>query len=213
MIEVLTLPLGPLETNCYLVADPLTHEAAVIDPAWDGDRILHAANERKWRIAHLWYTHAHFDHIGGAATLADALDPPPLVAMHPADHPLWQIGGGGSAFGYKFDPGPEPAIDLDSVQTLHLGSVRLEVRLTPGHTPGSVVFYCAEIATLFSGDLIFRHGIGRTDLPGGDWNAIMESIRKQVFILPDETRILPGHGPDTSVGEEKRNNPFVDAPG
>ncbi len=209
MLEILTLTLGPVQTNCYLVADAETGAAAVIDPAWDGQRILDEARRRNWRIGHLWYTHAHFDHIGGAAAVADALNPLPLVAMHPADHALWQTGGGGALFGFDLDPGPEPSIDLDTFATLRLGGVDFEVRLTPGHTPGSVVFYCASAGVLFSGDTLFRGSVGRTDLPGGDSQALMDSLRRQVFSLPDGTRILSGHGPETTVGEEKTGNPFV----
>ncbi len=209
MLEILTLTLGPVQTNCYLVADAKTSQAAVIDPAWDGQTILAEALKRGWRIGHLWYTHAHFDHIGGAAAIADALNPLPQVAMHPADHGLWQTGGGGGAFGYSLDPGPEPSIDLDAFKTLRLGDSVFEVRLTPGHTPGSVVFYCAAAAVLFSGDLIFQGTVGRTDLPGGDWNALRSSIQRQVLSLPDDTRILPGHGPETTVGEERKQNPFL----
>jgi len=207
MLEIVTFVLGPVRTNSYLIADGESGASAVIDPAWDGKQILAAAQGRAWRIAHLWYTHAHFDHIGGAAAIADALNPPPLVAMHPGDHGLWQRGGGGAAFGFKIDPGPEPSIGLDTVPTLHLGSVTFDVRLTPGHTPGGVVFYCPEAGVLFSGDTIFQGAVGRTDLPGGDQEALLASIREQVFSLPDETRILPGHGPETTVGEEKRSNP------
>jgi len=112
MLEIATYTLGPAMTNAYLVADSETKEAAVIDPAWDGDVILAEAKKRGWRIAHLWYTHAHFDHIGGAGAIADALNPLPLVALHPADHVLWRAEGGAPMFGFTIDPGPEPTIDL-----------------------------------------------------------------------------------------------------
>jgi glyoxylase-like metal-dependent hydrolase (beta-lactamase superfamily II) len=209
MLEIVRLTLGPVQTNCYLVADPQTAEAAVIDPAWDGGKILAAAAGRGWRIGHLWYTHAHFDHIGGAAAVADALNPPPLVAMHPADHGLWQTGGGGAAFGFRIDPGPEPSLDLDTFRSLKLGGEVFEVRLTPGHTPGSVVFYCPAAGVLFSGDTLFQGSVGRTDLPGADGAALLAGIRAQIFSLPDGTRVLSGHGPETTVGEERRSNPFV----
>ena len=209
MLEIVEFTLGPVQTNAYLVADSDTHEAAVIDPGWDGLVILDAARKNGWRIGHLWYTHAHFDHIGGAAAIADALNPLPLVGLHPADHALWKVGGGGSLFGFKIDPGPEPGIDLSQGQILQLGSTQLEVRATPGHTPGHCVFYCAQENILFCGDLIFQGSVGRTDLPGGDFNSLVRSIQTQVFTLPDETRLLSGHGPETSVGFEKKYNPFV----
>ncbi len=209
MLEIISLTLGPAQTNAYLIADPETREAAVIDPAWDGPVILDEAKKRSWRIGHLWYTHAHFDHIGGAGAIADALNPLPLVALHSNDHVLWRAEGGASIFGYKIDPGPEPTIDLFQGQVLKLGNVQLEVRFTPGHTPGHCVFYSVREKICFCGDLIFAGSVGRTDLPGGNWEELVRSIQSQIFDLPDETRLLSGHGPETTVGQEKRNNPFV----
>jgi glyoxylase-like metal-dependent hydrolase (beta-lactamase superfamily II) len=209
MLEIVPFTLGPAVTNAYLVADSETKEAVVIDPAWDGQIILEAAGQRGWRIAHLWYTHAHFDHIGGAGAIADALNPLPLVALHPNDHVLWRAGGGGAFFGFDIDPGPEPTIDFYHGQILRLGSVEFEVRFTPGHTPGHCILYAASEKVCFCGDLIFAASVGRTDLPGGNWEQLVQSIKTQVFAMPDETRLLSGHGPATTVGEEKRNNPFV----
>ncbi len=213
MLDIVSFTLGPAQTNAYLIADPQTQEAAVIDPSWDGHLILREAQMRGWRIGHLWYTHAHFDHIGGAGAIADGLNPLPLVALHPADHVLWRAEGGASLFGFKIDPGPEPTIDLYNGQVLRLGSSRLEVRFTPGHTPGHCIFYLpspdgSSPGICFCGDLIFRDSVGRTDLPGSDTDALVHSIRTQVFTLPDPTRLLPGHGPETTVGYEKHHNPF-----
>jgi len=209
MLEIVSFTLGPAQTNAYLVADSETKEAAVIDPAWDGHLILAAAQKRGWRIAHLWYTHAHFDHIGGAGAIADALNPLPLVALHPNDHVLWRAGGGGAIFGFDIDPGPEPTIDFHQGQILRLGSVEFQVRFMPGHTLGHCILYVSESDVCFCGDLIFAGSVGRTDLPGGDWDQLEKRIRTQVFNMPDETRLLSGHGPETTVGEEKGNNPFV----
>jgi hydroxyacylglutathione hydrolase len=209
MLEIVSFTLGPAQTNAYLVADSETKDAAVIDPSWDGHVILDAAQKRGWRIAHLWYTHAHFDHIGGAGTIADALNPLPLVALHPNDHVLWRAGGGGALFGIDIDPGPEPTIDFTHGQILKLGSVEFEVRFTPGHTPGHCILYVSSTKVCFCGDLIFAGSVGRTDFPGGNWEQLVESIKTQIFPLPDDTRLLSGHGPETTVGEEKRSNPFV----
>ncbi len=208
-LEIVTFTLGPVETNAYLIADSQTGAAAVIDPAWDGQIILAEAQKRGWRIAHLWYTHAHFDHIGGAAAIADALNPLPLVALHPADHDLWKAAGGGPLFGYNIDPGPEPTIDFTQGQILRLGDNIIEIRCTPGHTAGHVVLYCAETAVCFCGDLIFAGSVGRTDLPGGSWDALEKSIHEQIYSMPDETRLLSGHGPETTVGKEKKSNPYI----
>ena len=209
MLEMVSFTLGPAQTNAYLVADPETKEAAVIDPAWDGHVILNAAQKRGWRIGHLWYTHAHFDHIGGAAAIADALNPLPLVALHPNDHVLWRAGGGAAMFGLDIDPGPEPTIDFVHGMKMKLGSNEFEIRFTPGHTPGHCILYVASAGICFCGDLIFAGGVGRTDFPGGSWDQLEQSIRTQVFTLPDDTRLLSGHGPETTVDEEKRGNPFV----
>src|SRR5574339_1174402 len=209
MLEIVSFTLGPADTNTYLVADSGTNEAAVIDPAWDGHLILAEAQKRGWRIGHLWYTHAHFDHIGGAGAIADALNPLPLVALHPSDHVLWRAGGGGASFGLNIDPGPEPTIDLVHGMILKLGSNEFEVRFTPGHTRGHCVLYVASAGVCFCGDLIFAGSVGRTDFPGGSWEQLEESIREQVYTLPDTTRLLSGHGPETTVGEEKRSNHFV----
>ena len=226
MLEIVSFTLGPAQTNAYLVADSETKEAAVIDPSWDGQIILGAAQKRGWRIGHLWYTHAHFDHIGGAAAIADALNPLPLVALHPNDHVLWRAGGGGAYFGFDIDPGPEPTIDFVHGMKLKLGSVDFEVRFTPGHTTGHCALYVPtpdsraersdptgerSRSVCFCGDLIFAGSVGRTDLPGGDWETLVKSIREQIFTMPDDTRLLSGHGPETTVGEEKRSNPFVGA--
>ncbi len=209
MLEIVSFTLGPASTNAYLVADSETKEAAVIDPSWDGQIILGEAQKRGWRIGHLWYTHAHFDHIGGAAAIADALNPLPHVALHPDDHVLWRAGGGGAVFGFDIDPGPEPTIDFVQGMKLKLGSNEFEVRHTPGHTRGLCVLYVAKENICFCGDLIFNGSVGRTDLPGGDFAALEKSIREQIYTLPDETRLLSGHGAETTVGHEKQFNPFV----
>jgi hydroxyacylglutathione hydrolase len=209
MLEIVTFILGPVQTNAYLVGDPDTGEAAVIDPAWDGQVILDEAGRRGWRIGNIWLTHAHFDHLGGAAAVADNSSPPPPVALHPGDYMLWRNQGGAPFFGFRIDPGPEPTIDLSHGQILRIGKQRLEARYTPGHTPGHMVFYCKEAGVVFCGDLIFAGSVGRTDLPGGDYETLIESIQVQILTLPDETRLLSGHGPETTVGVERAYNPFL----
>ncbi|HEX9028642.1 MAG TPA: MBL fold metallo-hydrolase [Anaerolineales bacterium] len=209
MLSIVMLTLGLVETNTYLVADEASGQAVVIDPAWDGKRILAEAERRGWHVVSLWLTHAHFDHLGGAAGLADALNPPPPVALHPDDQALWHMEGGAPAFGMHIDPGPEPTIDLSDGQILYLGETQVEVRHTPGHTRGGVIFYCPSENLAFVGDLIFQGSVGRTDLPGGDFDTLLTSIQNQVLSLPDETVLLPGHGPRTTVGAERLTNPFL----
>ena len=129
------------------------------------------------------------------------MNPLPLGALHPNDHVLWRAGGGGAFFGFDIDPGPEPTIDFYHGQVLRLGSVEFEVRFTPGHTPGHCILYAVSENVCFCGDLIFASSVGRTDLPGGNWEQLVESIKMQVYTMPDETRLLSGHGPATTVGE------------
>ena len=209
MLKIIALTLGPAFTNAYLLADTETKDAVVIDPAWDGHLILGDAESRGWTIQSLWYTHAHFDHFGGAAAIAAQCDPDLTVAMHPDDLPLWGAKGGAALFGLNMESGPKPNLDLDHDQVLTLGTYRFEVRFAPGHSLGHVIFYCAAEALLFSGDVVFQGSIGRTDLPGGSYETLIHSIHEQVLTLPNETRILSGHGPETSVGKERKSNPFL----
>ncbi len=209
MLEIVSFTLGQVMTNTYLIADTQTAEAVVIDPADEGEIIVGAARQRGWRITSIWLTHAHFDHIAGAGQVADLVNPPPPVALHPEDYPLWRFQGGAALFGMRIDPGPEPSVTLTHGQILRLGEYQFETRHTPGHTRGHVIFYCANPRIAFVGDVIFQGSIGRTDLPGGNYQTLLNSIRSQVLSLPDETRILSGHGPETTVGAERRHNPFL----
>lgn len=209
-LEILSIALGPAATNAYLVADPASGVAVAVDPAWDGALIHAEAQRRGWRIIHIWLTHAHFDHFGGAGAISDACPAPVPVALHSKDHPLWRVGGGAFAFGIpNFDPGPEPTIYLEHGMQMRLGGSTFEVRHTPGHTPGHVVFRESEAGLVFCGDLIFQGSVGRTDLSGGDMTTLLRSIREEILTLPDSTRLFVGHGPATTVGKERHSNPFL----
>jgi glyoxylase-like metal-dependent hydrolase (beta-lactamase superfamily II) len=208
-LEIVQFSLGPAQTNSYLIAASGNKQAISIDPAWDGQLILDAAKQRDWRITNIWLTHAHFDHFGGAAAVADGSSPPPPVALHPEDYWLWRDNGGAGAYGLSFDPGPEPTIQLEPGQKLFLDGIEFQVRFAPGHTPGHVMFYCPSEKLMFCGDVIFQMSVGRTDFPRSDHRTLIESIYREVLSLPDDTRLLSGHGPETTVGQEREFNPFL----
>lgn len=208
-LVVVTLQLGLMENNSYLIADPETRQAAVVDPSFDSENLLEEADRQGWTLTQVWLTHAHFDHIAGVRTISESQQPSLPVGLHPDDLPLWDQGGGARIFGFQIDPGAKPSIAFSHGQTLRLGSQTLEVRHTPGHTRGHVVFYAPGSDLVLCGDLIFYHGVGRTDLPGGSHQTLLHSIRTQILTLPPHTRLLSGHGPETTVAEEAVENPFL----
>lgn len=209
-LEIVTLELGPAMTNAYVVGEPDSGAAVVIDPAWSGGKILTAAQDRGWDIKAVWLTHAHFDHFGGAAELVQSLDGSVDIALHPDDLPLWEVAGGAPLFGFaNFDKGPQPSIELKQGQELQLADHKFFVRHTPGHTPGHVIFHAPALGLVFCGDLIFQGSVGRTDLPGGSWETLLDSIQREILTLPDETQLWPGHGLSTTVADERRYNPFL----
>ncbi|HEY9088269.1 MAG TPA: MBL fold metallo-hydrolase [Anaerolineaceae bacterium] len=201
--------LGPLENNTYLLADSWTHAAVIIDPSYEIQRVLKFAQANQFNIQAIWLTHAHFDHIIGVDEAARAFQPPLPVGLHPDDLPLWKQGGGGALFGFPTRVTVQPSLLFADKQSVQVGECRLEVRHTPGHTPGHVVFYEADSGVVFCGDVIFRGSIGRTDLPGASTQALLASIRREILPLPPETRLLSGHGEETTVGEEIASNPFL----
>lgn len=204
-----SLVLGPLENNTYLVADDVNHEAAVIDPSHDSREILLAVESADWKLKQIWLTHAHFDHINAAVALARSFTPALPIALHRADYPLWQQKGGGVWFGIDIDISLEPSLWVEDNQELFIGGEKFIILHTPGHTAGHVVFYHPVEKRAFCGDVIFFEGIGRTDLPGGDYETLIDSIQRVIFALPAETHLYPGHGSATTVAHEKLNNPFL----
>ena len=208
MLSLKILTLGALQTNCYLLYDQESQSAVIVDPADDVSKILQELNFLHAHLQEIWITHAHFDHIGAANSLASVFNQVP-IALHPDDLPLWKMDGGAPLFGLPIKAGPEPQKLLSHNCNLNLGNYTFKVLHVPGHTPGHVVYYCAEQNVLLSGDVLFKGGVGRTDLPGGSWQQLMNGIRQHLLILPDETLVYPGHGPETSIGKEKRENPFL----
>lgn len=207
-LEIVRLVLGPMENNTYLLAD--SGKAVVIDPSFDSETVLQVVEKRSWELTAIWLTHAHFDHIAGVQTIQQASRKGPLpVGLHNDDLPLWQQGGGARLFGMNIEPGPAPSMHFEHGQLLALGGSQIEVRHAPGHTPGHVMFYSVEASAMLVGDVIFYHGVGRTDLPGGSQSVLMRSIREQVLTLPPQTKLFSGHGPETTVEEELEENPFL----
>jgi len=202
-----TIHVGITQTNCYIVGCEETHEGVVIDPGGNPKRILKAIEESGLTIRYVLNTHCHFDHMGANADVVAATGAP--LALHPAELPILQSRGGATWFGVQVKESPMPDVELEDGQVLEVGTLRFQVLHTPGHSPGGVTFYLKEQGVAFDGDALFQMGIGRTDLPGGDWDTLARSIREVLFTLPDETIIYSGHGPETTVGREKRSNPWM----
>jgi glyoxylase-like metal-dependent hydrolase (beta-lactamase superfamily II) len=206
-MRILTLPLGPLQTNCFILGDDETKDAVVFDPGDEAPKVLAALQAHGWSLRHILLTHAHFDHIGGVAGVVEATGAP--IALHPDERLLLKMRGGAMLFGMSIPACPEPQVWLQPGEPLTIGNLRFDVLFVPGHTPGHVAFYCPAAHAVFSGDVLFYDSIGRTDLPGGHYQTLMRSIRHMLLILPDDTQVCCGHGPVTTLGRERRENPFL----
>lgn len=202
-----TLPVGLIQTNCYVVGCEETKEGAVIDPGGHPGRILAEVERHGLAIKYVLNTHAHIDHTDANGAIVQATGAP--LALHPQDLPILTASGGAALFGIQADPSPAPDLELHDGDELEVGTLRFRVLHTPGHTPGHVCFYEPAEGALFDGDVLFFRGVGRTDLPGGSWQQLMDSIRRVLFALPDETKVYSGHGPATTIGDEKRQNPWL----
>lgn len=200
------LPVGLIAANAYVVIDEATLVAAVIDPGGDVDRILEVVREYGATVSVVINTHGHFDHMAGNAELLRATGA--QLAAHRFDAPLLSLGGGAGLFGIEGVSSPAPDLFLDQGDAIELGESRLTCIYTPGHTPGGISLHSPADAALFTGDTLFASGIGRTDLPGGDYDTLMGSIRR-LLALPGETLVYPGHGPATTIADERDGNPFL----
>ena len=206
ILEMLTV--GPFQENCYVIGDEETGAGALIDPGDEAARIALAVEQTGLDIGQIIVTHAHIDHVGAVAALVDEYACP--VLMHAEAEPmLQQLPTQAMMMGLRF--GKLPTVDhhIEDEEVLDVGGLRLRSLYTPGHAPGHLAFYLEDERLVLSGDALFAGSVGRTDLFGGDMDLLMRSINERLLTLPDETRVLSGHGPETTIGEERAHNPFL----
>jgi len=205
-MNIRTFVASGFAENAYLVWREGAEEALAIDPG-DAPSIIDTLAEEQLRLAGILLTHSHIDHIDGVAHLVRATRAP--IYLHPEARLFYDnVAAQGVQFGMRVEPPPPPTHELQPGR-LTLAGIDWEIRYVPGHAPGHVLLYSAPDGVAFVGDVVFQGSIGRTDLPGGSYQALINSIREQVMTLPETTRLYSGHGPETTVGEERRFNPFI----
>ena len=209
MLHYRTIPVTQFQQNASLVWDDATKQAAVIDPGGDLDVLLAEVDRLGLKLGQIWLTHAHIDHAGGTAELAQRLDLP-IIGPHPGDQ-FWIDGlpQQGAMFGFPPAASFTPTRWLQDGDTVELAGHVLHVRHCPGHTPGHVVFHSPEMKRAFVGDVLFAGSIGRTDFPGGNHQQLLDSIAQRLWPMGDDTVFIPGHGPESTFGRERRSNPYV----
>lgn len=206
-LTVLSWVVGPIQTSIYVIGCEATKKAVIIDAGGDTSQLLEAIDARGWKLEAIWQTHAHIDHVAGLKEAKEASGAP--ILLHRAEQPVYDAAvQQGMLFGFQIDP--LPAVDqyVEEGQIVNVGELKARVMWLAGHSPGSVAFYFEEEGLFFGGDVIFAGSVGRVDLPGGSPAAMRQSLER-VKELPEDTVILPGHGPETTVGQEKRLNPFL----
>jgi glyoxylase-like metal-dependent hydrolase (beta-lactamase superfamily II) len=204
--SIVAIPNGQFVENCYLVADPAQLRAVIIDPGEETGRFLAELSRRKWSLEAIWLTHAHIDHIMGVGAIHAVHAVP--IHLHPDDRPLYDgLTEQGRWMGVPVRPAPPPDHELMAGQVMSVGDFSFEVRHVPGHSRGHVAF--VGHGMIIGGDVLFNGSIGRTDLPGGDFATLMQSIESEFLTLPDSTIVYSGHGPETTIGAERLGNPFL----
>lgn len=202
------LPVGPLQCNCSIIGDETSREAIIVDPGDEIAAILAIVQKHNLLVKQIIITHAHIDHVGGAMKLREAIGAPILV--NESDYALLKMLDVQAAWLGMQDPGKvEVAASLGEADKVQAGSLTASVLHTPGHTEGSLCLYFPAEKTLIAGDTLFSGSIGRTDLPGGSFEKIIRSIHSKLLALPDETIVVPGHGPLTTIAQERETNPFL----
>ncbi len=200
------MSVGPLQVNCFIVYCDKTKQAMVIDPGEEASRILHFVERHGLHVSKVVNTHCHFDHIGANQQVVEATGAE--LMLHKDDLPLLQNARNhAQVYGLQVAPSPQPDKLLGQGDTFQLGELTFQVFHVPGHSPGGICLLSE--GHLFVGDVLFSGSIGRTDLPGGDYDSLVEGVRERLFSLDDETVVHPGHGPDTTIGRERQMNPFV----
>jgi glyoxylase-like metal-dependent hydrolase (beta-lactamase superfamily II) len=209
MLHYETIPVTPFQQNCSVVWEDVGMTAAIIDPGGDLDVLQSACKQLGVKLVAIWITHAHIDHAGATAELADALNLP-IIGPHPGDQ-FWIDGLPVAAANYGFPPSRpfKPTRWLSDGDTVTLGAHTLQVRHCPGHTPGHVVFYSPDIQRAFVGDVLFAGSIGRTDFPQGNHQDLIDSITQRLWPMGNDTVFIPGHGPESTFGRERKSNPYV----
>ncbi len=209
MLKYRTIPVTAFAQNCSIVWCDQTRQAAIIDPGGDLDRLLGEVARLNLKLEQIWLTHAHIDHAGGTAELAERLGLP-IIGPHPGDQ-FWidALPQQGAMFGFPHSEAFTPTRWLHDGDTVALAGHVLQVRHCPGHTPGHVVFYSPEMQRAFVGDVLFAGSIGRTDFPQGNHGQLIESITTRLWPMGDDTVFIPGHGPESTFGHERRSNPHV----
>lgn len=208
-IQIIPFILGPIENNTFLISDNAGKNAVVVDPSFDIDPIIQQINKKSLTVRQILISHAHFDHIAGVNQLIAGSLIRPLIGLHPDDLALWKDRGEARQCGFHLDPLPDPDHFYSDGESLNIEGFQIIIHHTPGHSPGHVVFSFPEVKTIFCGDVIFAGSIGRTDLTGGNYTKLIQSIQNKILTFPDDTHLLSGHGPETTVGFERHNNPFL----